>query len=238
MALQKSVEEQVVSCSDQDAFAKNHALIEEDLHRTFPTLDVFRYGNTLYKPLKQVLLAFSVFRPDLGYVQGMSFLAGLLLMHMPEYAAFKCFANLMLQWDLMHEFYQFNMPFVEGAFTTFTELVRERMPAVQATLDAYSINCGLYLFEWIVTAFSNSFTLDVSSRIWDSLFFYGELFIFRVGLAVLKCLDSKIVGAQFEQAVIYVKNSSKYVSEAELMKAVNDISFKEDKVRASLDKLK
>ena len=72
------------------------------------------------------------------------------------------------------------------------------MPGVQDVLEENSINCGLYLFEWIVTCFSNSFTLDVSSRLWDSLFCNGELFLFRVGIAVLKCLESKIIGAPFE----------------------------------------
>ena len=50
------------------AFRKNQKVIEEDLHRTYSEMNIFRFGNKLYQPLKNVLLAFSLLRPDLGYV--------------------------------------------------------------------------------------------------------------------------------------------------------------------------
>mmetsp|Transcript_18812 Transcript_18812/g.17957 ORF Transcript_18812/g.17957 Transcript_18812/m.17957 type:complete len:108 (+) Transcript_18812:606-929(+) len=49
-------------------FRKNLKVIEEDLHRTYGELGHFRYGNKLYQPLKNILIAYSVMRPDLGYV--------------------------------------------------------------------------------------------------------------------------------------------------------------------------
>ena len=49
-------------------FKKNIKVIEEDLHRTFSDLGQFRFGQSLYQPLKNMLAAFSVFRTDLGYV--------------------------------------------------------------------------------------------------------------------------------------------------------------------------
>jgi len=49
-------------------FKKNIKVIEEDLHRTFSDLGIFRFGQSLYQPLKNMLAAFSVFRTDLGYV--------------------------------------------------------------------------------------------------------------------------------------------------------------------------
>lgn len=64
--------------ADKDpVFRKNLKVIEEDLHRTFGELGHFRYGNKLYQPLRNVLIAYSVsylpfinqmLRPDLGYV--------------------------------------------------------------------------------------------------------------------------------------------------------------------------
>ena len=63
------------------SFKKNLKVIEEDLHRTFGELGHFRQGNPLYQPLKNVLIAYSMLRPDLGYVQGMSYVAGSLLLH-------------------------------------------------------------------------------------------------------------------------------------------------------------
>lgn len=62
-------------------FKKNIKVIENDLHRTYADLGLFRYGEKLYQPLKNVLAAYSVFRIDLGYVQGMSYIAGSFLLH-------------------------------------------------------------------------------------------------------------------------------------------------------------
>lgn len=43
--------------------------------------------------LMNLILAFLVYRPDVGYVKNMSFLAGTLLTYCEEARAFICFAN-------------------------------------------------------------------------------------------------------------------------------------------------
>ena len=109
-------------------FRKNIKVIEEDLHRTYTDLGYFRHGNKLYQPLKNILAAFSVFRPDVGYVQGMSYVAGSLLMHTgDEFACFQCFANMM-NLHLMHDFYSFDMVKVNVFFHCFMRLLKERLP--------------------------------------------------------------------------------------------------------------
>jgi len=103
-------------------------VIEEDLHRTYTDLGYFRHGKKLYQPLKNILAAFSVFRPDMGYVQGMSYIAGSLLMHTgDEFAGFQCFANMM-NLHLMHSFYSFDMNKVNVFFHCFMRLLKERLP--------------------------------------------------------------------------------------------------------------
>jgi hypothetical protein len=54
--------------NDGGAFKKNLKVIDEDLHRTYGELGHFRQGKPLNQPLKNVLLAYSMLRPDLGYV--------------------------------------------------------------------------------------------------------------------------------------------------------------------------
>ena len=45
--------------------------------------------------LRRLLQTYVFYRPDVGYVQGMSYLAGHLLLYMEPYTAFKCFANML-----------------------------------------------------------------------------------------------------------------------------------------------
>jgi hypothetical protein len=49
-------------------FEKNLGTIERDLMRTLPELKMFRPGQMLHQSLKNILAAFSIYRPDLGYV--------------------------------------------------------------------------------------------------------------------------------------------------------------------------
>lgn len=47
--------------------------------------------------LRQLLHAYVVYRPDLGYVQGMSYVAGMLVLYTPDtFCAFQCLTNLMV----------------------------------------------------------------------------------------------------------------------------------------------
>ena len=50
----------------------------------------------MYDKIKDILLAYVYYRPELGFVQGMSFLAGILALHIPgTYLCFQCLANLL-----------------------------------------------------------------------------------------------------------------------------------------------
>lgn len=66
------------------AVTVSHAsTIDRDIARTFPTHYMFRRASTGGQTaLRKVLRAYSAYRPDVGYCQGMGFLAGLLLSYM------------------------------------------------------------------------------------------------------------------------------------------------------------
>lgn len=92
-------------------------------------MNIFRFGNKLYQPLKNVLLAYSLLRPDLGYVQGMSYVAGSLLLHYgSELDTFTTFANLMNREDMIFNFYSFDMDKVNMVFHIFMRLMKEKLP--------------------------------------------------------------------------------------------------------------
>ena len=63
-------------------FAEFLHSIETDLYRTYAAFDLFNKGSKMYDSLKNILSAFALLRPDLGYVQGMSFLAATFLLNL------------------------------------------------------------------------------------------------------------------------------------------------------------
>ncbi|TNV73455.1 hypothetical protein FGO68_gene16015 [Halteria grandinella] len=215
------------------AFRKNLKVIEEDLHRTFGELGHFRQGNPLYQPLKNVLIAYSMLRPDLGYVQGMSYVAGCLLIFSTEQGsekeAFRSFANLMNR-ELLFTFYSFDMERVNVVFHVFMNLMRDRLPKLYGVFKATNISCSIFLFEWIVALYSNIFALETSARLWDSYLFHGDYFMIKVALAICCCLEQHLIQqgvlngssgtGQFEMMVLLFKNVKNFVSEEGLFQAL------------------
>ena len=187
-------------------FRKNIKVIEEDLHRTFTDLGYFRFGEKLYQPLKNILAAFSIFRPDLGYVQGMSYIAGSLLMHTgDEYKGFQCFSNMMNHY-LLYNFYSFEMGKVNIFFHCYMRLLQIHCSKLYSLMLEYEIQCSVFLFEWVVALFSNIFSLDMSSRIWDSYFVYGDYYLMRVYMAISSCLEKQVNENNFEALIIMFKS--------------------------------
>lgn len=73
------------------------SLIEWDLPRTFPTLAFFHDGGVMHTGLERILLCFALYCPEIGYVQGLSFLVAMLLLQcMDEYEVFVCLTNMIL----------------------------------------------------------------------------------------------------------------------------------------------
>ena len=46
------------------------------------------------------------------------------------------------------------------------------------------ISCSIFLFEWVVAAYSNIFSMDLASRIWDNFFYFGEFYIVKCALTI------------------------------------------------------
>jgi hypothetical protein len=83
------------------------SIIETDLPRTFPALKFFVAESSHYNQLQRILEAFTMHRPDIGYVQGMSYIAAILLLYMEEHHAFVTFCNMITKYPIM-PFYSFN----------------------------------------------------------------------------------------------------------------------------------
>ena len=60
-------------------------------------LQLFGRDDAFHARLRQVLEAYTCSRPDLGYIQGMSYLAAMLSLYARDsFEAFKCLANMMV----------------------------------------------------------------------------------------------------------------------------------------------
>ncbi|CAO2210894.1 unnamed protein product [Urochloa humidicola] len=137
--------------------------IIRDISRTFPSHIFFqqRHGPG-QRSLYNVLKAYSVYDRDVGYVQGMGFLAGLLLLYMSEEDAFWLLVALLK--GAVHA------P-MEGLYqqylSQFEKLVMEHMPKLGQHFVEEMINPSMYASQWFITVFSYSFPFHLTLRVWD-----------------------------------------------------------------------
>lgn len=183
--------------------------IIRDISRTFPSHVFFqqRHGPG-QRALYNVLKAYSVYDRDVGYVQGMGFLAGLLLLYMSEEDAFWLLVALLkgAVHAPMEGLYLVGLPLVQQYLFQFERLVKELVPKVGAHFEKEMINPSMYASQWFITVFSYSFPFSLALRIWDVFLHEGVKIVFRLGLALLKYCQDDLVKLPFEKLVHALRN--------------------------------
>ncbi|CAJ1947272.1 unnamed protein product [Sphenostylis stenocarpa] len=181
--------------------------IIRDISRTFPSHVFFqqRHGPG-QRSLYNVLKAYSVFDRDVGYVQGMGFLAGLLLLYMSEEDAFWLLVALLkgAVHAPMEGLYLAGLPLVQQYLSQFECLVRENLPKLGEHFSNEMINPSMYASQWFITVFSYSFPFHLALRIWD-VFLY-EVSAFHLNNHILSWLGPIKVKLPFEKLIHALKN--------------------------------
>lgn len=160
-------------------------LVSLDLPASFPARQLFVQGGPMNQQLTEVLEAYVAYRPDVGYAPCMSYLVAGFLLNMETLDAFICLANFI------------NKPFNMAFFITdrsqmykYTKtadaIISTLLPKVHKHFQELEIEPEHYLVDWLMTIFLKPLPLDIASRIWDLYFLEGEIYLFKVALALLK----------------------------------------------------
>eukprot|EP01094_Clydonella_sp_ATCC50884_P001249 TRINITY_DN10931_c0_g1_i1.p1 TRINITY_DN10931_c0_g1~~TRINITY_DN10931_c0_g1_i1.p1 ORF type:complete len:456 (+),score=101.64 TRINITY_DN10931_c0_g1_i1:30-1370(+) len=200
------------------------ALIELDLSRTFPAIALFQRDGPLHDQLRQVLEAYVCYRPDIGYVQGMSYLAAMLLINVDSYEAFQCLANL-LNRPMLLGFFRMDMSVIERFVEVLEGLIAMHLSKLSAYLKAYDITPHVYVMDWILTLFTKSLPLDVASRVWDNFLMEDETFLLRVCLGLLRTYRHRIRSSTYDEVLTLLTHIPEDLSETELFENIGAISL-------------
>lgn len=167
-------------------------LIPLDVSRTFPQLCIFQKGGPYYNLLHNVLGAYVCYRPDIGYVQGMSFIAAILILNLDEADAFILFANLINK-PCLQAFFNMDQELMSKYFNTFSIIFSFLLPDLCQHFSNLGLRPDLFLLDWIMTLFARAAPLDVTCRIWDILIRDGEEFLFRAAFGILSMYEDVLL---------------------------------------------
>ncbi|KAI2468897.1 rab-GTPase-TBC domain-containing protein [Annulohypoxylon bovei var. microspora] len=168
-------------------------IIGKDLGRSFPGVDMFRDPDgDGQRMLGRVLKCFSLYDQKIGYCQGLAFLVGPLLMHMPDSQAFCVLVRLMEYYDLRSCF----LPDLSGLHVRiyqFRELLRLNLPTLSNHLDELQVDPA-YVSQWFLSFFAVTCPLPMLFRIYDVIFAEGASeTIMRVALSLMQKNESRIL---------------------------------------------
>lgn len=108
-------------------------------------------GGPYNESLHDVLGAYACYRPDVGYVQGMSFLAAVLLLNLEASDAFICLANLLNRPSYL-AFFKVDHSLMQPYFDTFNILLQDSLPKLSAHFKQLEFSPEYYLIEWYLGA--------------------------------------------------------------------------------------
>ncbi|MED6253585.1 hypothetical protein ATANTOWER_010225 [Ataeniobius toweri] len=185
--------EDVLDSSDRESSLE---LIKLDISRTFPQLCIFQQGGPYYDVLHSILGAYTCYRPDVGYVQGMSFIAAVLILNLDTADAFIAFANL-LNKPCQMAFFRVDHSLMLTYFAAFEVFFEENLPKLFAHFKKNNLTPDIYLIDWIFTLYSKSLPLDLACRVWDVFCRDGEEFLFRTALGVLRLYQDVLTAMDF-----------------------------------------
>uniref|UniRef100_A0A8K9X6Y3 TBC1 domain family, member 4 n=1 Tax=Oncorhynchus mykiss TaxID=8022 RepID=A0A8K9X6Y3_ONCMY len=144
--------------------AQQHSILV-DLGRTFPTHQYFsaQLGAgqlSLYNLLK----AYSLLDTEVGYCQGISFVAGILLLHMSEDQAFDMLKFLMYDLGFRRQ-YRPDMTSLQIQMYQLSRLLHDYHRELYNHLEEHEICPSLYAAPWFLTLFASQFPLGFVARI-------------------------------------------------------------------------
>lgn len=168
--------------------------IDLDVHRTFRDHVMFRERyNIKQQALFHLLAAYSMYNEKLGYCQGMSSLAALLLTYLNEEDAFWGMVTLIGdQKYAMHGFFIPGLPKLFACCDMHSRGRQRLLPKLDKHFKKHSVEPSHYCTPWFFKLFLECLPFSLTLRIWDALLLEGEKVLLSACLAVLK-VNQKIL---------------------------------------------
>ena len=203
---------------------KSINIIELDIERTFPYLGLFKGNSPMAEDLREILRVFVISRPDIGYIQGLSFIAGILLLNMDKFKAFISLMNLILN-PIMLPFYKMDNESIQQRLKLFKQVFYFNLPELCGHFDELGLLPENYFLSWNMTLFTRDVNLELANRIWDVFMIEGVKAIYSAAIVFLSHFEEKLMNMDFVEIMTCIGT-------------IKTINFDEDMVIEAMKKVK
>lgn len=186
--------------------------IKRDLTRTsfYTAVDAVSKGDDLYNVIK----AYSLFDPDVGYTQGMIFVAVPLIMNMTDSECFCLLVTMMKDYRLRDLFCP-DMRGLHRQLYQFDRLLEQSSPLLYNHLVKQGIKSSMYASQWFLTFFAYKFPLDMVLRIYDIVVTHGIEALLKFAVNLMLQNEQKLLSLKFDKLLEFLKDSlfNRYVND-------------------------
>ncbi|XP_068618250.1 USP6 N-terminal-like protein isoform X2 [Battus philenor] len=169
--------------------------IDSDVNRQFREHQFYRERYSEKQcSLFNVLCAYSMYNSEVGYCQGMSGLAGVLLMYMGEEDAFWALTILLTDKRYaMHGLYIEGFPKLTRFLEHHDKILTKFMPKLKQHFDRFGLDAILYSLKWFFVCFVERVPFSLCLRVWDIYLLDGERAITAMAYTILKLHKKEIM---------------------------------------------
>jgi hypothetical protein len=146
-------------------------------------------------------------RPDLPPVKDLLLLSQVFASIFPREASSQAIAGLANFVHCHHflAFYRGDKSEIELRIQLFENLLEINAPSVRNHFRGIRLETRMYLVTWFLSIFSSCFQGEFLLRIWDNFVLEGELYLFRVGIALVKYYEIELKMCTFNEGLKMLK---------------------------------
>ena len=160
--------------------------------------------NSGQESLVRVCRAYAIYDREIGYCQGISFLAAALLLHMPEEQAFCVLFKMMSNYGL-RELYLSGFDKLYLSLHQLDVMMLKQLPDLADHFQKLGVESHMFASQWFLTLFIAKFPLPLVFHILDVFFLDGFPTLFAVALSLLTVCRQDLLKLDFEGVLKYFR---------------------------------
>ncbi|CAG5958545.1 unnamed protein product [Menidia menidia] len=192
-------------CSEQDITLFRQIAL--DLQRSFPThrslMGESPEAIEGQAKLFRVLIAYAKYNPQVGYSQGMSYIAAVLLMQLgEEEEAFWALAALLDKSKYLAELFDLSLTKLQHQVKVFDQFLKHRKPQLSKHMESVGVSSVHFAMPWFLVLFTSLPCWDSVLAVWDLIILHGLPAVFRTALTIVQLLELRLMDLNDEGAVL------------------------------------
>ena len=144
-----------------------------------------------------MLRAMSLLDGELGYCQGLNFVAAMALKEVGEETGFWVMAYLMEEQHL-RMLYLSTVPYLSMYINAFEQYMGHYVPRVRAHLASQNFLGTLYAVEWFTTLYACNLPVEGAMAAATMIMLQIDNSLFRIGTAILHLMEDRILSMDME----------------------------------------